>query len=105
MSQPGMRETGQEPHILRDLVPHRRSCLLLQRRRSPSESHDRTVVQQRSSTAFPPHSLHRDARGKEPKPDVLPFAHGETVPPCKTCAVILPLMLCPGDKVECNHKS
>lgn len=25
------------------------------------------------------------------------FAHGETVPPCKTCVLIVPYMLCPGE--------
>jgi hypothetical protein len=32
------------------------------------------------------------------------FAHGETVPPCGSCELILPVMLCPGDKKEqCQH--
>ncbi|HEX5746935.1 MAG TPA: PAAR-like domain-containing protein [Archangium sp.] len=33
------------------------------------------------------------------------FEHGTTVPPCRTCELIIPLMLCPGDKEEkCQHK-
>lgn len=33
------------------------------------------------------------------------FAHGETVPPCGACELLLPLMLCPGDKKEqCPHQ-
>jgi hypothetical protein len=31
------------------------------------------------------------------------FNHGATVPPCGTCVALLPLLLCPGDKVECSH--
>ena len=37
------------------------------------------------------------------KDDVARFAHGKTVPPCKTCVIILPLLLCPGEKDECTH--
>lgn len=33
------------------------------------------------------------------------FKNGETVPPCKTCELILPAMLCPGDKeAQCQHQ-
>jgi hypothetical protein len=33
------------------------------------------------------------------------FGHGETVPPCKACELIIPLMLCPGEKESlCQHK-
>ncbi len=32
------------------------------------------------------------------------FAHGSTVPPCGTCELIVPLLLCPGEKEECTHK-
>jgi hypothetical protein len=36
---------------------------------------------------------------------VRPFEHGTTVPPCKTCELVVPLMLCPGGKEEqCQHK-
>ncbi|MFL5347967.1 MAG: DUF4150 domain-containing protein [Hyalangium sp.] len=32
------------------------------------------------------------------------FDHGETVPPCGACELIIPLMLCPGDEKEkCQH--
>jgi uncharacterized Zn-binding protein involved in type VI secretion len=33
------------------------------------------------------------------------FSHGETVPPCRTCEAIIPLMLCPGEEKEaqCQH--
>ncbi|MBJ6761084.1 DUF4150 domain-containing protein [Myxococcaceae bacterium JPH2] len=36
-----------------------------------------------------------------------PFAHGSTVPPCRSCELIVPLMLCPGDEKEeqCLHKN
>ena len=33
------------------------------------------------------------------------FAHGSTVPPCGTCELIVPLLLCPGEKKECTHKT
>lgn len=32
------------------------------------------------------------------------FQHGASVPPCGTCEIILPHLLCPGDKEECTHK-
>ncbi|RJS12855.1 hypothetical protein DRW03_36375 [Corallococcus sp. H22C18031201] len=36
---------------------------------------------------------------------VRPFDEGKTVPPCQSCELIVPLMLCPGDKEEkCQHK-
>jgi hypothetical protein len=39
------------------------------------------------------------------KVDVRAFEHGETVPPCKTCELIIPLMLCPGEwEDKCQHK-
>ncbi len=34
-----------------------------------------------------------------------PFDHGKTVPPCGTCNLLLPMMLCPGEQeTECQHK-
>jgi hypothetical protein len=30
------------------------------------------------------------------------FKPGDTVPPCKTCELIVPLLLCPGEKVKCH---
>ena len=33
------------------------------------------------------------------------FDHGATVPPCGTCELIVPLLLCPGERKECSHKS
>ncbi len=33
-----------------------------------------------------------------------PFAHGKTVPPCGTCCVLLPMMICPEvQETECSH--
>ncbi|MCY1034642.1 hypothetical protein OV207_24535 [Corallococcus sp. BB11-1] len=33
------------------------------------------------------------------------FKSGETVPPCRTCELIVPVMLCPGDKeAQCLHQ-
>jgi hypothetical protein len=37
------------------------------------------------------------------KDDASRFAHGESVPPCKTCVIVLPLLLCPGEKGQCTH--
>lgn len=33
------------------------------------------------------------------------FKPGKTVPPCKACELIVPLLLCNGDKEKCDHKS
>jgi len=44
-----------------------------------------------------------DAGKDPPEPTVRPFAHGATVPPCKTCLILVPLLLCPGDKTQCTH--
>lgn len=33
------------------------------------------------------------------------FDHGATVPPCGTCELIVPLLLCPGERKKCSHKS
>lgn len=33
------------------------------------------------------------------------FGHGETVPPCKSCELIIPFLLCPREKTSCEHKS
>ncbi|MBU8894436.1 DUF4150 domain-containing protein [Corallococcus sp. M34] len=40
------------------------------------------------------------------KVDEKRFEHDSTVPPCRSCELIIPLMLCPGDKKEetCSHK-
>lgn len=46
-------------------------------------------------------------RVDQDKVDVASFAHGESVPPCASCNVILPLMLCPKGKnpeKRCQHK-
>ncbi|NTX10014.1 DUF4150 domain-containing protein [Myxococcus sp. CA056] len=35
-----------------------------------------------------------------------PFGHGKTVPPCDTCNLLLPMMLCSEDKeTQCQHKT
>lgn len=31
------------------------------------------------------------------------FLHGQTVPPCLTCELILPLLICPKEKTTCSH--
>lgn len=31
------------------------------------------------------------------------FKHGETVPPCQTCELLVPLLICPKDETQCNH--
>jgi len=77
--------------------------LLNQEGALPQGMTERWYSSSRESTSSPIAFI--DARGTEPKPAILPFAHGHTVPPCKTCVVILPLLLCPGEKVECSHKS
>lgn len=48
----------------------------------------------------------RDARTENVEVKVEAFGHGETVPPCRTCELILPVMLCPGDdkEAQCQHK-
>lgn len=33
------------------------------------------------------------------------FEHGSSVPPCGTCELLIPHLLCPGDKEECSHKT
>lgn len=46
-----------------------------------------------------------DARMGKAEERVEAFGHGETVPPCRTCELILPLMLCPGEQeAQCKHK-
>ncbi len=69
----------------------------------PNTMTERWYSSARESTSSPIAFV--DARGKESIPTALPFAHGETVPPCQTCVVIVPLLLCPGDRVECSHQS
>ncbi|MFE8602196.1 PAAR-like domain-containing protein [Archangium violaceum] len=32
-----------------------------------------------------------------------PFPHDETVPPCNTCDILVPLLLCPKLKMKCQH--
>ena len=44
-----------------------------------------------------------DVEGGERKPDAKNFEPGATVPPCKTCVILLPLLLCPGDELQCTH--
>jgi hypothetical protein len=46
-----------------------------------------------------------DMRERSPDPIPLYFPHGATVPPCGTCEIVLPVLLCPGDKIQCSHKS
>lgn len=34
-----------------------------------------------------------------------PFDHGKTVPPCNTCNLLLPMMICPEvQETQCQHK-
>jgi len=32
------------------------------------------------------------------------FVHGKSVPPCMACTVILPLLICPEEEMQCQHK-
>lgn len=41
--------------------------------------------------------------GSANKPVANTFAHGKTVPPCRTCELIVPLLLCPGAQTQCEH--
>lgn len=34
-----------------------------------------------------------------------PFSHGKSVPPCQTCVIILPFLLCTDGKTQCAHKT
>jgi hypothetical protein len=44
-----------------------------------------------------------DNRQGARKPDVAKFPHEATVPPCGTCVILVPLLLCPQDEVKCSH--
>lgn len=47
----------------------------------------------------------RDAR-VHPREEIIDkFKHGATVPPCGACEVIVPLLLCDGGKIQCEHKT
>ncbi|MDC0719156.1 PAAR-like domain-containing protein [Nannocystis bainbridge] len=46
-----------------------------------------------------------DARGGARMEVVAKFKHGDTVPPCGACELLVPLLLCAGGKAECEHKS
>lgn len=46
-----------------------------------------------------------DARSGSRMEVISKFKHGETVPPCGACELIVPLLLCAGEKVQCEHKT
>jgi hypothetical protein len=46
-----------------------------------------------------------DARNTVPAKTEARFKHAASVPPCGTCELLLPFLLCPGDKSECAHES
>jgi hypothetical protein len=46
-----------------------------------------------------------DARTRVPVKTEARFKHAASVPPCGTCQLILPFLLCPGDKNQCAHES
>ena len=46
-----------------------------------------------------------DRRSDPPQVKVEHFAHGTTVPPCRSCEVIVPLLICDDGKDACNHKT
>ncbi len=52
-----------------------------------------------------PIAFRQEQEGGDMIPRSEKFAHGATVPPCRTCELIVPLLLCPGEKKECAHKS
>lgn len=43
-----------------------------------------------------------DKHGVRVKDHVRSFKSGEPVPPCKTCELILPFLICPEDKPKCS---
>lgn len=45
---------------------------------------------------------HIDLRKGTRDPQIEKFNHGDTVPPCKTCEVIVPLLLCDDGKTKCH---
>lgn len=49
--------------------------------------------------------IDRSARAKTKEPTSRTFEHGKSVPPCDTCNLILPWMLCPQDQDKCTHKT
>jgi uncharacterized Zn-binding protein involved in type VI secretion len=46
-----------------------------------------------------------DARSGAREVKVEKFKPGQTVPPCKACELIVPLLICDGGKPSCEHKS
>jgi hypothetical protein len=46
-----------------------------------------------------------DARGGTRAEVVGKFKHGDTVPPCGACELLVPLLRCAGDKTKCDHKT
>jgi len=50
------------------------------------------------------HFLDNRDRENPMKPDHRKFGHGETTPPCKSCELILPFLLCTGKKPKCVHQ-
>ncbi len=55
-----------------------------------------------STTAAPIQFI--DARGGARELKLRKFKVGETVPPCGSCELIVPLLLC-NQKVTCSHKT
>ena len=47
--------------------------------------------------------LSRRRGGSMRRPQRRPFAHGETTPPCRTCELILPFLLCTEARLTCPH--
>jgi hypothetical protein len=37
------------------------------------------------------------------EPDAKRFEPGASVPPCKTCVILIPFLICPDGQAECNH--
>jgi hypothetical protein len=46
-----------------------------------------------------------DKRSDPPQVKVEHFTHGKTVPPCRSCEVIVPLLICDDGKDACSHKT
>lgn len=77
--------------------------LLLDDGALPGAMTERYFSSTRGKTQAPIRYIDNRAGAREEK--VEKFKDESTVPPCGTCEIIVPLLLCPGDKKTCAHKS